>query len=223
MADLAGRPALRHIIDRLRAVEGLDGVVVATTDLPEDAPIRDCARDAGVPCYSGSSEDVLGRTLAAARSVGARTIVQITGDCPMIDPAVTARVLSAYRDVRPDYASNVLSDPLTYPGGLDTEVFSTELLDEVDRLTSAPEDREHVSLYIYRHPERYRLHSVEATGDERRPDLWFSLDTPQDYAGIRAVFEALYPANPLFSFRDVLSYLEDHPEVAELNSAGARA
>jgi spore coat polysaccharide biosynthesis protein SpsF len=217
MADLVGRPSLAHIVDRLTRVPALDGIVVATTERGEDDVIRACAAAAGVPCFSGSADDVLDRTLRAARSVGARTIVQITGDCPLIDPAVVDRVIARYREERPDYAANVIGERLTFPAGLSVEVFATDLLAEVAALTDDPRDREHVSIHIYEHPERYRLLEVEATGAERRPDLWLTLDTEDDLRGIRAIYEALFPSNPQFGYREILDLCARRPEIAALN------
>ncbi len=85
MAKLVDKPSLWHVIQRLKRVRDLDEIVVATTDEPSDDPIRALAEAVDVPSYSGSADDVLGRTLSAARSVGARTIVQVTGDCPLVD------------------------------------------------------------------------------------------------------------------------------------------
>jgi spore coat polysaccharide biosynthesis protein SpsF len=216
MADLAGRPSLRHIIDRLKAVPSLEGVVVATTIDPSDDPIRGCAEEAGVPSHSGSSEDVLGRTLGAAESVGAATIVQVTGDCPLVEPSVVEEAVAVYREERPDYVSTVL-DGETFPVGLDVEIFSTALLKEVDAATSDPYDREHVSTFIYGQPERYRLRKVEAEGARRRPDLRLTLDNEDDLAVIRAVYEALWPANSAFSIDDAIEFLDRHPELARRN------
>ncbi len=100
-------------------------------------------------------------------------------------------------------------------------MFSTDLLAEVDRLTQDPRDREHVSLYIYEHPERYRLVGIEARGRQRRPDLRLTLDTAEDLAVIRAVYEALWPENPDFTIDDVIDFLDSHPELAELNRSVA--
>lgn len=222
MAVLAGRPSLAHIVARLESVPQVAGVLVATTDHPEDNVISDCAEEVGARCFRGSSEDVLSRVHAAAHSVDARTIVLITGDCPMIDPAVVARVIEEYRRERPDYASSVLTEVLTYPAGHSCEVFPRAVLDDVHERTAHPADREHVTLHIYHHPERYRLHSVEATGDEVRPDLWLALDTDYDLSGVSAIFDALAPRNPLFGYREVLAFLASHPELAELNRANAR-
>jgi spore coat polysaccharide biosynthesis protein SpsF len=222
MAVLAGRPSLAHIVARLRSVPQLSDVVVATTDREEDDVICECAEQTGARCFRGSSEDVLSRVHGAAHSVDARTVVLITGDCPMIDPAVVSRVIEEYRRERPDYASSVLTEDLTYPAGHSCEIFPRAVLDDIDKRTVDPTDREHVTLHVYRHPARYRLYSIEATGDEVRPDLWLSLDNDSDLSGISAIFDALAPLNPLFGYRDVLAYLADHPEVAEMNRADGR-
>jgi spore coat polysaccharide biosynthesis protein SpsF len=216
MADLAGRPSLRHIIDRLKAVPSLEGIVVATTTDRRDDPIRRCAEEAGVPSYSGSTEDVLGRTLGAAESIGAATIVQVTGDCPLVEPSVVEEAVAVYREELPDYVSTVL-DGETFPVGLDVEVFSTALLKEVDAATSDRFDREHVSTFIYGQPERYRLRKIEAEGARRRPDLRLTLDTEDDLEVIRTVYEALWPGNPTFSIDDAIEFLDRHPELPQRN------
>lgn len=215
MAMLAGRSSLAHIIARLKRSRYLDGIVVATTDRPTDDPIRACATEEGVPVFSGSEENVLGRTLKAAQSVQADIIVQVTGDCPLIDPGVVDQTVTAYLRERPDYACNRM--PETYPNGLDTEVFATAVLAEVDRLTGHPDDREHVSLFIYEHPERYRLLNVAAPPEHHWPDLRLTLDTPEDYQVIVTVYEALYPVNPVFGLTETLEWLRAHPQWLDVN------
>jgi len=217
LANLAGRPSLAHIVDRLRRVERLDGVVIATTDRDIDEPIRGLAGELGVPVLAGSEHDVLERTLSAAELVGARTIVQVTGDCPLVDPEVVGKVLDAYERERPDYASNVLGEE-TFPVGLDVEVFSTQVLADVARRTDDPRDREHVSLYIYEHPADYRLLAVRAEGPLRRPDLRLCIDTAADHEVVGAVYEALWPQRPDFTIEDVIAYLDEHPELAARNT-----
>lgn len=213
LAPLAGRPSLWHIVQRLGRVPELDGVVIATTERPEDDAIRALADEAGVPCYSGSAGDVLGRTLAAARSVGARTIVQVTGDCPLVDPEVVAQAVAAYTAERPDYVSNRLHG-YTYPDGYDVEVFPVSLLAEVDAATQDPYDREHVTTYVYAHPERYRLLGVEATGRRRRPELHLSLDTADDVALMQEIYETLWRPDRDFGIDEVLDLLDGRPELA---------
>jgi spore coat polysaccharide biosynthesis protein SpsF len=211
MAVLAGRPSLAHVVARLRRSRHLDGIVVATPDGAENDPIRACACAEDVPCFSGSEDDVLGRTLGAARSVGADVIVQVTGDCPLADPRIVDRVIEAYWHARPDYASNCLLR--SYPDGMDVEVFATAVLAEADRATTDPADREHVSLYTYGHPERYRLLNVPAPAEHTWPDLRLTLDTPEDYRVIGAIYDALHPGNPAFGLPETLAWLRAHPEV----------
>lgn len=217
MAALAGKPSLSHIIARLRQVPDLDGIVVATTTAPEDEVICECARTAGVPVYRGSAEDVLVRTLEAATWVGAATIVTITGDCPLTDPAIVERVIAEYRHHRPDYASNGLHG-YKYPKGMDVEVFPRGLLEVVEREAREPRDREHVTLFVYEHPERFRLLGIEPLERHRRPELRLTLDTLDDYKLISALYDALYESDPCFGLDAVLDYLERHPELLALNS-----
>ncbi len=220
LVPLAGRPSLAHIVDRLRRVGGLAGVVIATTTEPADEQIRELAGAMGIPCHAGSQDDVLGRTLAAARAVGARTIVQVTGDCPLVEPELVAEAIELYREQRPDYVSTVLGEE-TFPVGLDVEVFSTELLAEVDSLTNDPRDREHVSLYIYEHSERFRCVGIQASGRRRRPDLRVCIDTAEDLEVVGALYQALWPANPAFGVDEVIDFFDRHPELAHRNrSAG---
>ncbi len=209
-----GRPLLALMIERLQRAERVDDIVVATTEDAASDPIEALARELGVGCFRGSEDDVLGRVLGAARAAGADLIVETTGDCPLIDPAVVDRVVAAFQEGGVDYCSNILER--TYPRGLDTQVFPTAVLAEVDRLTQDPADREHVSLYIYEHPERFRLRNVASS----RPDsaeLRLTVDTPEDLRLVRAVFEALYPSDPGFGLDAMLAFLDERPELAALN------
>ncbi len=217
MALLAGKPAFAHIVERLQRSRYLDGVVLATTYNPEDEALRECARNLGVPFYAGSPSDVMGRTLAAAQSVTADLIVQITGDCPLIDPAIVDRIIAAYQREKPDYAANVI--PSTYPNGMDVEVFATSLLAQAERLTQDPADREHVSCYIYERPAQYRLLNLSAPPALARPALRLCIDTQADYQVVSAIYAALYAPKPDFGLGDILAFLDAHPALLGLNQA----
>ena len=216
IALLGGRPALARLIQRLQRAERLDGIVVATTTNPSDDVLEDLAATAGVACFRGSEDDVLDRVLKAAQGAGADVIVEMTGDCPLIDPAIVTNVLEVYMsDDRLDYVTNGLAD--TYPRGMDVQVFSTRILDEVARVAHRPEDREHVSLHIYEHPDRYVVRDVPGDLAPRHRNVRLTLDTPEDLALIRAVFDELHPANPAFSLDDILALLDRQPDLLKLN------
>jgi spore coat polysaccharide biosynthesis protein SpsF len=216
LAECCGRPMLELMIERLRHVPELDRIVVATTANATDDPVEALARQLGVGVWRGSEDDVLQRVLDAARAHDADVIVELTGDCPLIDPAIVSRVIRAHRAAGVDYCANVLTR--SWPIGMDTQVFATSVLADVARRTSDPVDHEHVSLFIYRHPEIYRLLGIEAPADERRPDMRLTLDTPQDLEVIRALFDALRVDDPAFPVARMIAWLDAHPEIARINA-----
>jgi spore coat polysaccharide biosynthesis protein SpsF len=212
----AGKPLLEHMIERLRRAERLDAIVVATTDHPSSDPIVELAERLGVGWHRGSEDDVLARVLGAARDHDADVIVETSGDCPLIDPRLVDLVVERFLAGGVDYCSNNLER--TYPRGMDAQAFRTDVLAEVDRLTDDPADREHVSLYIYEHPERYRLSTVRSG----RPELGairLTVDTPEDLALVRAIFDELYPRDPEFGLDAILALLAERPELRALNAA----
>lgn len=211
-----GKPMLELMIERLRRVPSLDGIVIATTVNAADQPIADLARRLGVGCHRGSEEDITARLLGAAEEHAIDVLVETTGDCPLIDPAIVERCIQAYRDSGVDYVSNVLER--TYPIGMDTQVFSAAVLADVARRTNDPVEREHGSLFIYRHPELYSLKNVTAPAAFTEPKLRLTLDTPEDYALITGVFAELYPADPTFDLAAIMALLDAHPEYRALNA-----
>jgi spore coat polysaccharide biosynthesis protein SpsF len=209
-----GKPLLELMIERLRRARRLDAIVIATTEEASSGPIVELAERLGVGCFRGSEDDVLGRVLGAAQAYEADLIVETTGDCPLIDPATVDLIVERFLDGGVDYCSNTLER--TDPRGLDAQAFSAAVLAEVAELTDDPADREHVSLYIYEHPERYRLRSVVSERPETA-ELRLTVDTEDDYELIRTVFERLYPSDPSFGLDAILALLEAEPELAWLN------
>jgi len=157
------------------------------------------------------------RVLGAARAYDADVIVELTGDCPAIDPAIVEQCIQTYFETGVDFVSNVLQP--TYPWGMDTKVFSTRVLAEVAEMTQDPADHEHVSLYIYEHPERYTLFNVSAPQELTWSEMHIELDTPEDYELFKELFGALYSTNPHFTLRDVIDFLRARPEIAGVNEA----
>jgi spore coat polysaccharide biosynthesis protein SpsF len=215
LRPVLSRPLLSFMIERLRRVWQLDQIVVATTMNDTDDPIADLADGLGVGCFRGSEDDVLARVLGAARKFGADLIVETTGDCPLIDPAVVDQVIATYRANKVDYCANVLQP--TYPRGMDVQVFATDVLAEVERLTSDPADREHVSLYIYEHPERYKLLNVCSGLPPEDAEHRLTVDTPADYEMVKKIIERLYPRDSAFDLRQILDLLRVDPMLAITN------
>jgi spore coat polysaccharide biosynthesis protein SpsF len=221
MAVLAGRPSLWHIITRLKKSRFLEEIVVATTTKKEDDVICNFAIKKGATVFRGSSDDVLGRVLKAAKKFGLDTIVLITGDCPMIDTKIVDLVVKKYLEKKPDYASNRLNPKTSdyaIPPGLDVQVFSTKLLENINGIADM-QAHEHVTLYFYQHPEKYNVLNVAVPKKLSRPDLRFCIDTKEDLLFAQKVFGELFTdKKPFFYAEEVMDLLAKRPELAEINS-----
>jgi spore coat polysaccharide biosynthesis protein SpsF len=216
MLPVCGKPVLSHLIDRLTRVSSLQEIVIATTTNAADDVLCELAITNGVRFFRGSEEDVLARVLGAAQSVGADLLVEITGDCPLIDPGIVEQTIRMHlANPDSDYTSN--AEVRSYPDGMDTQVFATSLLAETAEITNDPDDREHVSLYIRRHPERYRHVHLVAPPELHWPELGLTLDERDDYELIRRIFEHFLPAHENFSCLDVLRFLRASPALLNIN------
>jgi len=215
MKPVIGRPVLELLIERLKKSRYIDEIVVATTINNTDQPIIDLCSLLGIKYYRGSEDDVLKRVLDAAKSVSGDIIVEITGDCPFVDPGIVDECIKTYLNGNYNYVSNVITR--SYPRGLDVQVFPVSVLEEVNELTNNPIDHEHVSLYIYEHPERYRLKNITAPDELFWPDLGITLDTPEDYELICGIYEELYPLDPDFKAADIVDLLRKRDDLVEIN------
>lgn len=217
MKKVLDKPLLEYQLERLLRVKQADQVIIATTDNGEEQPIVELCQRMGVPYFRGSEEDVLARYYGAAIKYGADVIVRITSDCPLIDPAVVDKVIGFYLAHKEeyDYVSNTFPE-LTYPRGMDTEVFSYKVLKEAYEEAKDQPEREHVTIFIKRRPERYRIKNLPY-GKDYSHYRW-TVDTPEDFALIEKMITALYPVNPCFTLEDCLALLVEHPEWVKINA-----
>ncbi len=156
LKDLHGRTMLARVVRRALRSALIDKLVVATTEKKADDVIVSECDSLGISCFRGSEDDVLDRYYQAARAFSADLIVRITSDCPLIDPEIIDRVVQAFLDNCPDYASNTIES--TYPRGLDVEVFAFDALKKAWCEASMDFQHVHVTPYIYLHPDQFRIH-----------------------------------------------------------------
>lgn len=204
VADVAGRPLLRFMLDRLAGMP-VDMLTVATSDLPRDDVIVDLAEAARVPVVRGSETDVLGRFGTALDTYPADDVIRLTADCPLADPGVIMAALHLHQSRDADYTSNVL--PRTFPKGLDVEVAAATALRVCLEEASDPPEREHVTPYLYRHPERFRLANLRS-GHDLGAERW-TVDTPDDLQFVRSVAERL-GGDTRASWVDILELVGRH-------------
>lgn len=209
MRDLLGRPMIERQLERLRRCRTLSRIVVATSDDPSDDPLAQAVGGTGVDVFRGPLQDVLGRFVGAAETLGLEgPLVRLTADCPLADADVVDACVRLQAETGADYASNALKR--TYPRGLDVEVFTLEALEAAGREADDAYEREHVTPFLYRRPERFRMVDLLQTRDESR--LRWTVDTPDDFEFVSRVYAALYPANPAFTSDDVRALPFSHRE-----------
>jgi spore coat polysaccharide biosynthesis protein SpsF len=182
LEPLAGQPVLALLLARLQPLADAR-LVVATSDLPQDDPVVELARAQGVAVVRGSEADVLSRFLVALEAFPAQEVVRLTADCPFLDAALVHAVRSVHHELGVDYTSNTLQR--TFPDGLDVEVIAADALRAAAVEASDPDEREHVTPFVYRRPDRFRVASVELAeplGHER-----WTLDSADDLADLQAM------------------------------------
>lgn len=218
LKTLGGETVLAHVIARLRAATNIDEVVVATSTGRNDDPLETEARDCGAEVFRGSEKDVLSRYYEAARLFHADAIVRITADCPLLDPDLVRQMVARFHASRTggkklDYLSNALTR--SYPRGLDAEVFTFSALEKAHLAATQSYEREHVTPYIYQHSANFIIE--EFVGNMDFSFHRWTLDTPEDYEFLSAVFDLLGTAAKRAGMHAVLDELEKHPELIRIN------
>jgi len=222
LEPLAGAPLLERMLERVEAVRARYdvGIVVAITVDPSDDPIRALTAELGVRCFSGDRDDLLDRHLQAARQANADVVLKVPSDCPLIDPLCIEQVLELYfaNPGAYDYVSNL--HPPSYPDGNDVELCTIEALQTAWQEATLPMEREHTTPFIWERPERFRLANVRwPSGLDYSMSHRFTIDYPEDYELIAAVYDALYrPQRPIFGLDEILALLERRHELAEINA-----
>lgn len=217
LRPILGKPMILRQIERLQRSRRIDRLVLATSVDDSDGPLAALVEGAGLDVHRGSLDDVLDRFITAATAYEPTWIVRLTGDCPLADPKLIDQVIEATVNALSDYGSNTMEP--TYPDGLDVEVIRYEVLKDIWRAGGTSAEREHVTLGIYRHPERFQLLNFKNESDLSA--LRWTVDELPDFLFVERVYAELYPSNPSFETGDVLALLADHPELNEIN-AGIR-
>lgn len=207
LAPVLDRPLLDLMLERVERARALSQIVLATTTLTRDDELVAIARGRGIETFRGSEQDVLSRYVGAATAARAEVVVRLTADCPLIDPAVIDHVVAVAHDTlgeRVDLVTNAPHAGSTYPDGMNVEVLTAQTLARVDALATAAEDREHVTLRLYRAPFHLEVVNLSSAAD----DVRITVDYQEDLDLVRAVFEDLYPRMPEFGLQEVLAWRE---------------
>lgn len=212
MRDLCGMPALYRMIERVRLCENVDQIVVATSRMACDDAVVEACRQWGIPTFRGSDHDVLARYWGATQAYPAEGYVRLTSDCPAIDPWGLDELIRFFREHTYRFVSVEMETHLD--GCWSYEIFTAELMDETYEKAEEGYEREHVTPYMYTKQPSWCRVPCRFDGSKYR----VTLDTPEDYALIKSVFEALYQPDRPFTIEQVVAYLDAHPEVCRINA-----
>ncbi len=216
---LGNTTTLGQVVKRLLRCATLDKVVVATTTRTIDALVEDEANRLGVDVFRGSESNVLARYYLAAKEYNASTIVRVTADCPLVDPALLNQMLQKFASMSKqgrnvDYLSN--TQTRSYPRGLDIEILTIDALARTYKEARAPEELEHVTPYIWKNRGIFNIEQY--VSDHDHSNFRWTLDTKEDYEFLSKVFESLEPKNNNFTTDDVMFLLACQPELVDINA-----
>ncbi len=214
LIDIKGRAVLAHVIRLCKRIDGLAGLCLTTSTLPQDDPLVAIAEAEGIPIFRGDPELVLDRVYGAGLAHNADAIVYLGGDCPLMDPDVVTTAIAEFRATGCDYINNY--DPPTFPMGLDVNVISMAALRIAFDRAIAPSQRIHPFSYLTFHPDDFSLRNFAQS-----PDLGtyhWALDYPEDLAFIRLVYDRLFTEDYAFRQQDVLDLIARDPEVAKVHA-----
>ena len=206
---------LGHLVSRLKTVNYINEIVLATTTNSQDQALVEEAEKIGISVYRGDEENVMLRIIEAGNFSQADIIVEITGDCPIIDPAIVQESIEIYLNNNFDYVSNATIR--SFPDGMDTQVFSLDTLKKSYSMTTSRLDYEHVTLHIRNNAKIFSHFDMEAPKTLFWPELGLTLDEGQDYILLKNIIEHFGSENSNFSCYEAIEYIEKNPQLVEIN------
>jgi len=217
LMQVKNKPLLLYMYQRVIAAKEIDEIIIATSNEKNDEEIVEFCKSNQIPYICGSLNDVLDRYYHAAKMTKARIIVRLTGDCPIIDPNVIDSVVGVYKNHNYDFVANTAPpEGVTYPEGMDVEVFSMQALERAHNEAKKPSEREHVTFYFWKNIEKFNCFRADLTYNLTNYRL--TLDYKEDFVVISKIIEALDSKYMIFSMREILKFLDQNPEIHEINS-----
>jgi spore coat polysaccharide biosynthesis protein SpsF len=221
LLEITGKSIIEHLATRLSFVNSIDEIVLATTTNKADDKLVAAANKLGIKYFRGSEVDVMDRVIQTAVFAEADIIVEVTGDCPLIDPNIVEQVIQMYLSNTADYVTN--AHIRCYPDGMDVQVFNLNTLMKSASMTSDPLDHEHVTLHIRNHPDLFTHLHLIAPEELHWPELGLTLDEKKDFELIKKIIEYFETNNnELFDCYDAIKLLRENPDWVSINESVAR-
>jgi spore coat polysaccharide biosynthesis protein SpsF len=218
LLPLTGKPLLLRMYERVSLSRHAGKIVIAITEDKSDNHLFQFCQTNKIEVFRGSTLDLLDRHYQVAKKYNAEVVIKIPSDCPLIDPFIIDKVILYYINNKEkfDFVSNL--HPPSYPDGNDVEIMSFKVLENTWINAKKDFEREHTTPFIWENPEKFRIGNVFwETGLDYSMTHRFTIDYPEDYKFIRAVYDSLYTNNPEFNLNDILNLLESKPEIKRIN------
>jgi len=213
LRKVLGIPLILLNLKRLEKSREIDRMILATSDRQLDDPLYETVKGEGFEVFRGDEENVLKRYRDCVLEYGGDIVVRVTGDCPLIDPDIADNVISHYKMYDYDYVR--LDVPDTFVRGFDTEVFSREALFKAFDLADEYRYKEHVTAYMYLHPELFRTGLVRGESLFKK-NYRLCVDTLEDFTLVEKIYEHF--GDIYVSAGDVVKFLDNNPDIAAINS-----
>ena len=219
-ADIDGKPLLWHVVDRLKYAKMIDEIIVATTNNSKDDRIEKWCQKEKIKHFRGSEEDVLNRYYSASKAFPSDVIVRVTADDPFKDPEIIDQVIKKLVDENLDLATN--NFPPSFPEGLDCEAFTFDVLELMEKSTQDSFEREHVTQYVYHHPEKFRIGNV--VSDKQLSAYRWTIDNQKDYEMVKTIYAKRKKGSTgIMLMEEILEILKDNPEITTINAQVKRS
>lgn len=212
LLEIKGQPILGHMIDRLKLVKKIDDIVICTSTSEQDKPLAEFAKQKNVKSYAGHPDDVIARMLGAADEFGYDYILTITADCPLVDPVYADKIVEKYIETDAD-----LIRQFDLPHGVFSYGIKVSALRKIMEIKNT-DDTEVWGRY-FTDTGLFNVLDFDVEPFHKRPGLRMTLDYPEDFEFFSVIFDELYDKNKIFSLDDILTLLDQKPEIININKA----
>tara|TARA_E500000331_G_scaffold57023_1_gene51042 strand:+ start:4030 stop:4827 length:798 start_codon:yes stop_codon:yes gene_type:complete len=216
LMPINGRPMLDYMIERISSSSEIDDFVIATSIESSDNPIEEFCVDNNVNFFRGNLDDVLDRFYEASKISDASIIVRLTGDCPLVDPKILDAMIGIYKKNNYDYIANTAPpEGITFPEGMDVEIFSRVALDRAWKEAKKPSEREHVTFYFWKNEDLFSTYRFDLS--ENLSNYRLTVDYPEDFELVKCIIENFSDQLNNTDLNQIVNFLEDNPELLALN------
>jgi spore coat polysaccharide biosynthesis protein SpsF len=202
LLQLPGGCIIQHVMRSLRSVPA--EVKALLTDAKSQDALEPLARTEGFDVFAGPEEDVLARYCMAGRAYAVDRVIRATGDNPLTSARLARKIMGEHERAQAD-----LSHYLGVPWGSGIEVVRVQALFEAERASTLADEREHITTFLYRHPDRFRILEAPAPSYAAFAEGRVTVDTPADMVTVTRIFEDLYDGNPI-EIEQVIAWLKMH-------------